>query len=168
MTTSEFKTKFDRLPEKSKAAMRVIIQGLYAEPGFSDVDTGDVAAALGLDRKAMGGIVARLQKDGLCWADRMDSMGGPKYDLLYPSVWSYDVADAEFDGDGDTLLKVLKEIVGVDVVEVLGGDLDEVVKELDEKDRRIAELENLLDHSESRRRQLEEAIKKFGLEVGLL
>jgi len=50
---------------KEADVLNSLIRQLYAEPGFSDVDAGDIAADTGMELKAVGGVLSALQKKGV-------------------------------------------------------------------------------------------------------
>ena len=65
--------------------LKTLIGGLYAEPGYSDVDVKDIAKDLGIDTKIIRGALGSLVKKGIVQVEANDS----KYDIiyLYPKYW---------------------------------------------------------------------------------
>ena len=53
------------LTKLEETILSCLIDGLYAEPGFSDVDAKDIASEIGIDIKSVRGGVGSLVKKGL-------------------------------------------------------------------------------------------------------
>lgn len=65
--------------------LQVIIDGLYAEMGFSDVDARDVADLTGINIKSVRGVLSSLIKKGIIYID--DNGAGYQIIYLYPSFY---------------------------------------------------------------------------------
>ena len=61
--------------------MESLIDGLYAEPGFSDVDAHDISRQTGISTKSIRGVLSSLVKKGIIFID--DSCGNGEYELIY-------------------------------------------------------------------------------------
>lgn len=61
--------------------MESLIDGLYAEPGFSDVDAHDISRQTGISTKSIRGVLSSLVKKGIITID--DSCGNGVYELIY-------------------------------------------------------------------------------------
>lgn len=61
--------KLAALPAFSATVLHTILNALYAEPGFSDVEAADIATTLGTDKKSTAGAIARLIDAGLIFLD---------------------------------------------------------------------------------------------------
>jgi hypothetical protein len=55
------------LTDKEQNVLTALIDGLYAEPGFSDIDAQDLAKATELNKNAVGGVLTSLQAKGIVW-----------------------------------------------------------------------------------------------------
>ena len=53
------------LTKLEETILSCLIDGLYAEPGFSDVDAKDIASEIGIDIKSVRGAVSSLVKKGV-------------------------------------------------------------------------------------------------------
>jgi DNA-binding MarR family transcriptional regulator len=73
------------LTELETKTLQSLIDGLYAEPGYSDVDVKDISKDLGIDTKIIRGALGSLVKKGIVQIDTNDS----GYDIiyLYPKYW---------------------------------------------------------------------------------
>ncbi len=60
-----------------------LIGGLYAEPGFSDVDAKDLAEWTGIPTKQVRGVLSSLVKKGVVTLEETDTFGAPKWTLIY-------------------------------------------------------------------------------------
>ena len=67
------------LTELETKTLDTFIGGLYAEPGFSDVDVNDIASELGISTKIIRGALGSLVKKGIVTIDTNDS----GYDIIY-------------------------------------------------------------------------------------
>ena len=67
------------LTELESKTLTTFIGGLYAEPGFSDVDVNDLSSELGIPTKVLRGALGSLVKKNIVFVDEND--GG--YDIIY-------------------------------------------------------------------------------------
>ena len=67
------------LTELESLTLNAFIRGLYAEPGFSDVDVNDLSSILGIPTKVLRGVVGSLVKKGIVFVDE-NSCG---FDIIY-------------------------------------------------------------------------------------
>jgi predicted transcriptional regulator len=67
------------LTELETKTLTTFIGGLYAEPGFSDVDVNDLSSELKISTKVLRGALGSLVKKGIVM---IDSNGGG-YDIIY-------------------------------------------------------------------------------------
>ena len=67
------------LTELESKTLQSLIDGLYAEPGYSDVDANDIAKDLGISTKIIRGALGSLVKKGIVTLDENDS----KYVIIY-------------------------------------------------------------------------------------
>jgi len=74
------KTEFTQLEEQ---VLNALIENLYAEPGFSDVDANDLAEATGIPTKQVRGVLSSLIKKGVVTLDRTDNWGAENYVIVY-------------------------------------------------------------------------------------
>lgn len=58
--------------------LNALIDGLYAEPGFSDIDANDLSAATGIPTKTIRGVLSSLVKRGIVELVPTDTWGIPK------------------------------------------------------------------------------------------
>ena len=74
------------LTELESKTLTTFIGGLYAEPGFSDVDVNDLSKELAISTKVLRGALGSLVKKGIVFVDESDS----GYDIIYlnKSYWS--------------------------------------------------------------------------------
>ncbi len=80
------KTEFTELETQ---VLDALIENLYAEPGFSDVDANDLAEATGIPTKQVRGVLSSLIKKGVVTLDRTDNWGAENYVIVYlnESYW---------------------------------------------------------------------------------
>jgi hypothetical protein len=73
------------LTELESKTLQSLVDGLYAEPGYSDVDAKDIAKDLSIDTKVIRGALGSLVKKGIVFIETNDS----NYDIinLYPKYW---------------------------------------------------------------------------------
>lgn len=100
MKFNEFKTVAAALPPLSRSALFHIVNGLYAEANFSDYDTADLARDLGVARSSIPGIMNRLEKDKIAFAEDYDN-GQEEYCMIYCNKFHTD--EAEDDGTWDEI-----------------------------------------------------------------
>jgi hypothetical protein len=67
------------LTELESLTLNAFIKGLYAEPGFSDVDVNDLSSVLGIPTKVLRGVLGSLVKKGIVSIE--DNGGG--YDIIH-------------------------------------------------------------------------------------
>jgi predicted transcriptional regulator len=67
------------LTELESKTLNSFIGGLYAEPGFSDVDVNDIASELDISTKIIRGALGSLVKKGIIQIETNDS----GYDIIY-------------------------------------------------------------------------------------
>jgi DNA-binding MarR family transcriptional regulator len=61
------------LTELESKTLQSFVDGLYAEPGYSDVDAKDIAEELGISTKIIRGALGSLVKKGIVTLDENDS-----------------------------------------------------------------------------------------------
>jgi len=66
---------FTDLEEK---VLKCLIDGLYAEPGFSDISPKDISKNTGIEMKVLRGVLASLVKKGIILIE--ENQG---YDIVY-------------------------------------------------------------------------------------
>ena len=71
-----------QLTAMETAVMESLIQGLYAEPGFSDVDTHDLSRQTRISTKSIRGVLSSLVKKGIVHLEETDSYGAPEQFVL--------------------------------------------------------------------------------------
>jgi predicted DNA-binding transcriptional regulator len=69
------------LTELESKTLTAFIGGLYAEPGFSDVDVNDLSKELEISTKVLRGVLGSLVKKGIVFIDAAQWVGG--YDIIY-------------------------------------------------------------------------------------
>ena len=67
------------LTELETKTLTTFIGGLYAEPGFSDVDVNDLSSELGIPTKVLRGALGSLVKKNIVFVDENNS----GYDIIY-------------------------------------------------------------------------------------
>ena len=67
------------LTELESLTLTAFIGGLYAEPGFSDVDVNDLSSELEISTKVLRGVLGSLVKKGIVSVDE----NGGGYDIIY-------------------------------------------------------------------------------------
>ena len=80
-------TKYDSTPEKEQTiksltvnelqVLLLIIEGLYAEPGFSDITIEDIASQAVIPPQVAGGIISSLVKKGVIWVEEFEANFNP-------------------------------------------------------------------------------------------
>jgi len=68
------KTLIEELPRFSRAVFFALMRRMYAEPGFSDVITQDLATDLNVQEQQVKGAISRLTRDGLVYSDEINDM----------------------------------------------------------------------------------------------
>ena len=61
------------LTQLEQQVLECLIDELYAEPGFTDVDAHDIARNTKVDIKSVRGAVGSLVKKDIIWSDKNDS-----------------------------------------------------------------------------------------------
>lgn len=104
MTTSRLFTHevdaINTLPLTSTQVLLTLLNGLYAEPGFSDMDVKDIERTLEMDQKVVKGAVGHLTKLGLISPDHVKVNNVMRY-FLYTDLHQDQHVDAETRLDGD-------------------------------------------------------------------
>lgn len=74
---------------KENLVLKHLIDGLYAEAGFSDIDCNDLAKSTKLSVSVVKGIIGSLTKKELVWTEKTNTFGAKQYDLVYlaPLAW---------------------------------------------------------------------------------
>jgi predicted transcriptional regulator len=67
------------LTELESKTLTAFIGGLYAEPGFSDVDVNDLSSELEISTKVLRGVLGSLVKKGIVSVEE----NGGGYDIIY-------------------------------------------------------------------------------------
>jgi hypothetical protein len=67
------------LTELESKTLNAFIRGLYAEPGFSDVDVNDLSSILEIPTKVLRGVLGSLVKKGIISIEE----NGGGYDIIY-------------------------------------------------------------------------------------
>lgn len=68
------------LTNLEELALKALIDNLYAEPGYSDVDAADIARITGVDIKSVRGALSSLVKKDIIWIDDPNDSG---YKIIY-------------------------------------------------------------------------------------
>ena len=106
-TFSDFMIGLDDLPTLSRMAMMCIVNGLYAEAGFSDYDTSDLAQDLQVSKGSIGGIMNKLESVDMAFAADYDNGCGDVYCMIYAeTVHTY---EAEANGGWDLIRAYCKD-----------------------------------------------------------
>ena len=72
------------LTELETKVLESLINNLYAEPGFSDVDAKDISKEIGISTKSIRGALGSLVKKGIVELEETDNFGAPEqYVLIY-------------------------------------------------------------------------------------
>jgi hypothetical protein len=64
-----------KLTTLETTVLETLIDGLYAEPGFSDVDAHDIARDTGISTKSIRGALSSLVKKGIVSLEETDNWG---------------------------------------------------------------------------------------------
>lgn len=65
-------TQLTNLTEMEKQVLTALINSLYAEAGFSDVDANDLSKATNIPTKMIRGVISSLVKKGICYIDKAE------------------------------------------------------------------------------------------------
>jgi hypothetical protein len=72
------------LTKLENTVLETLINGLYAEPGFSDVDAHDISRDTGISTKSIRGALSSLVKKGIVSLIETNSYGAVKqYVIIY-------------------------------------------------------------------------------------
>jgi len=88
MTFDEIQTAAAALPEFSRRVFYSLVRGLYAEPGFSDVEATDIANDLAVPVNRVKGALSRLSVVGLLSDAEPTEVNDEILYLLYSPFWS--------------------------------------------------------------------------------
>lgn len=74
------------LTDLENTVLETLINNLYAEPGFSDVDAHDIAKETGISTKSIRGALSSLVKKGIVFLDETETFGAAQqYVIIYLS-----------------------------------------------------------------------------------
>lgn len=71
------------LTELETKVLQALIDSLYAEAGFSDVDANDLTEITDIDKKQIRGVLASLVKKGIVHIEETSTFRAPKYQIIY-------------------------------------------------------------------------------------
>ena len=71
-----------QLTDLETQVLENLINNLYAEPGFSDVDAKDISRSTGITMKYIRGVLSSLVKKGIVHLEETDSYGAPEQFVL--------------------------------------------------------------------------------------
>lgn len=71
------------LTQLEAQVLESLINGLYAEPGFSDVDAKDIAEWINTPIKSVRGAVGSLVKKGVVSIESTDNFGAEQFQIIY-------------------------------------------------------------------------------------
>jgi len=75
-----------QLTKMETTVLEALIDGLYAEPGFSDVDAKDLSTKTGISTRSIRGVLSSLSKKEIIWLEETDNMWAEQqYVLIYLS-----------------------------------------------------------------------------------
>jgi NDP-sugar pyrophosphorylase family protein len=69
------------LTEMEKQVLTALINALYAEAGFSDVDVNDLSKATNIPNKSIRGVFSSLVQKEICYIDKKED-NGTGYDFV--------------------------------------------------------------------------------------
>ena len=72
-----------KLTQLEAQVLKSLINGLYAEAGFSDVDAKDIAEWINTPIKSVRGAVGSLVKKGIIQIDETDNFGEEQFQIIY-------------------------------------------------------------------------------------
>lgn len=72
-----------KLTQLEAQVLKSLINGLYAEAGFSDVDAKDIASDIKVDIKSVRGALGSLVKKGIVFIESADSYGAEQFEIIY-------------------------------------------------------------------------------------
>lgn len=71
------------LTQLETTVLENIINGLYAEAGFTDVDVNDIKDQTGIDNKILRGVLSSLIKKQIIEIEPTNTYGAPEYQLIH-------------------------------------------------------------------------------------
>ena len=71
-----------QLTELETKVLENLIDSLYAEPGFSDVDAKDISHLTGIPTKSIRGVLSSLVKKGIVHLEETDTFNAPEQFVL--------------------------------------------------------------------------------------
>ena len=74
-----------KLTQLETQIVKTLIDQLYAEPGFSDVDAYDISELADIPTKAVRGALGSLSQKGIIHIDSTETFGSKSYQLIYLS-----------------------------------------------------------------------------------
>jgi len=121
------------LPNFSQVVYNQLNSALYAEPGFSDVEGHDLAAALAVSPEAIGGAIKKLVEAGLVFTYASEVNGEHTYQFIdtYAHEYGFMANGALFDPDHDPDAEETGDIepdapaISESVLRVVMSDLDD-------------------------------------------
>lgn len=72
-----------KLTQLEAQVLKSLINGLYAEAGFSDVDAKDIAEWINTPIKSVRGALGSLVKKGIVQIDETDNFGEEQFQIIY-------------------------------------------------------------------------------------
>ena len=72
-----------KLTQLEAQVLKSLINGLYAEAGFSDVDAKDIAEWINTPIKSVRGALGSLVKKGIVFIESTDSYGAEQFEIIY-------------------------------------------------------------------------------------
>lgn len=72
-----------KLTQLETQVLKSLINGLYAEAGFSDVDAKDIASDIKVDTKSVRGALGSLVKKGIVDIETTSSYGVEQFEIIY-------------------------------------------------------------------------------------
>jgi predicted transcriptional regulator len=72
-----------KLTQLEAQVLKSLINGLYAEAGFSDVDAKDIAEWINTPIQSVRGAVGSLVKKGIIQIDETDNFGEEQFQIIY-------------------------------------------------------------------------------------
>ncbi len=82
--SDDLRQQLDSLPPFSQRVLASLLEQLYAEPNFSDVEAADIAKAIKAPKTSMGGAIAHLVSVGLVQIEDHDVNGRNRQFLHSP------------------------------------------------------------------------------------
>lgn len=79
--TNTMKKQLENLTEMEKQVLTALIDALYAETGFSDVDARDLSNTTKIPTKSIRGVLSSLSKKGIVYIDDLVTNG--EYQIIY-------------------------------------------------------------------------------------